>query len=102
MFKDAIERDWGCDNHYNSYRVHTYTVNQFNLNQVMEWSLLTLSPLDGPYGSMTNTGKDNFSWGYAQNIVNVLMAVFDNSLRFHLTYLTMLSPEKRRFICLNS
>ena len=23
--------------------------------------LLTLSPLDGPYGSMTNTGKDDFS-----------------------------------------
>ena len=47
---------------------------------------LTLSPLDGLYGLMTNTGKDNFSGGYVQNIVNVLMAVFYNSLRFHLSF----------------
>ena len=59
---------------------------------------LTLSPLDGPYGPMTNTGKDDFLGGLVQNSVNVLMAVFYNSLRFHLSYLTMLPPEKRRII----
>ena len=34
-----------------------------------------LSPLDGPYGPMTNTVKDNFSGGKVKKIVNVLMAV---------------------------
>ena len=58
----------------------------------------TLSPLDGPYGLMTNTGKDDFSRGEVQNIVNVLMAVFYNSLCFHLSYLTMLPLEKRIII----
>ena len=51
---------------------------------------LTLSPLDEPYGPTTDTEKDNFSGGVVQNIVKVLMAVFYNSLRFHLSYLTML------------
>ena len=36
-----------------------------------------------------NTVKNNYSGGKVQNIVNVLMAVF-NSLRFHLNYLTKL------------
>ena len=49
--------------------------------------------------SMTNLAKDYFSGGKVQNVVNFLMAVFYNSLRVHLMYLTMyLSPEKRRFI----
>ena len=52
----------------------------------------------GPYGPMRNTIKFNFSGGKVQNIVNVLMAVFKNSLRFHSLYLTMLPPEKCRFI----
>ena len=59
---------------------------------------LTLSPPDGPYGPMTNTVRFNFSGGEVRYIVNVLMAVFYNSLRFHPLYLTMLPPEKRRFI----
>ena len=37
-------------------------------------SLLTLSPLDGPYGPQTNTVKDYLPGGRAQNIVIVLMA----------------------------
>ena len=60
--------------------------------------LLTLSPLDGSYGPITNTVKVNFSGGKVQNIVNVLMAFFYNSLCFHLLYLTMRPPEKRIFI----
>ena len=59
---------------------------------------ITLSPPDGPYGSMTNTVKNNFSRGKVKNTVNFLMAVLHNSLRFHLIYLTMLPPEKHRFI----
>ena len=62
-------------------------------------SQLTLSPLDGPYSPTTNTGKDNFSGGKVQNIVNVLMAVFYNSLCILLIHLTMVPPEKCRFIC---
>ena len=57
---------------------------------------LTLSPPDGPYSPTANTV--NISGGRVQNIVYVLMAVFYNSLRFHLFYLTMLPPEKRRFL----
>ena len=59
---------------------------------------LSLSPPDGPYGPMTNTVKDNFSGGNVQKLVNVLMAVFHTGSRFHLIYLTMPPPEKRRFI----
>ena len=59
---------------------------------------LTLSLLDGPYSPKTNTGKDNFSGGQVQKIVNILMAVFYNSLRFHQSYLTMLPPAKRGII----
>ena len=47
---------------------------------------------------MTYTGKDDFSGAEVQNIVNVLMAVFYKSLRFHLSYLTILPPEERRII----
>ena len=36
---------------------------------------------------MINIVKDIFSGGKVQNIVNVLMAAFDNSLRFYLIYL---------------
>ena len=54
--------------------------------------MLTLSSPDGPYGLMTNNVKFNFSGGKIQSIANVLMAVFYNSLRFHLLYLTMLPP----------
>ena len=36
--------------------------------------------------------------GLSTNIVNVLMGVFYNSLRFHLSDLNMLPPEKRRII----
>ena len=61
-------------------------------------TIVTLSPLDGPYGPKTNTGIDNFSGGSVENIVNVLIAVFYNSLRFHLSYLTMQPPEKRRIL----
>ena len=60
--------------------------------------MLSLSPLDGPYGPNTNTVKNNFAGGKMQNIVNVLMAVFYNSFRFHLIYLAMFPPEKRRII----
>ena len=60
--------------------------------------LLTLSSLDGPYGPMPNILKINFAGGKVQNIVNVLMEVFYNSLRLHLTYLTMLPPVTRRFL----
>ena len=56
------------------------------------------SPPDGPCGPMKNIVKDNFSGDKVQNIVIVLMAVFYNSLRFHLIYLTLLSPEMYRFI----
>ena len=59
---------------------------------------LTLPPPDGPYDLMTNTVKEKFSGGKIQNIVDVLTAVFYDSLRFHLTYLTKLTPEKRSFI----
>ena len=59
--------------------------------------VLTLSTPDGPCGPMTNTVKVNFSGGKVQNIVHVLRTVFYNSLHFHLLYLTMLHPEKRRF-----
>ena len=34
-----------------------------NIKGVVRISVLTLSPLDGLYGQMTNTGKDNFSGG---------------------------------------
>ena len=51
---------------------------------------LSLSPPNGPYGPKTNIVKGNFSGGKVQNIVNVLMAVFYNSLCFHLIYFTML------------
>ena len=68
------------------------------LGPTLRLALLTLSPLDGPYGPMTNTGKDDFSGGYVHNILNVLMAVFHNSVRCHLSYLNMLPPEKRRII----
>ena len=60
--------------------------------------VLTRSPLDRPYGPMTNTGKVDFSGSCVQNIVHVLMAVFYNSLCFHPRYLTMLPLEKRRII----
>ena len=53
---------------------------------------------DEPNRPMTNTVKDNFSGGNIQNIIDALMAVFYNSLRFHLIYLTILPPEKRGFI----
>ena len=56
-------------------------------------SLLTLSPLDGPYGPQTNTEKDYLPGGGVQNGVNVLMAVFYDSSRFYLIYFTMLPPE---------
>ena len=46
--------------------------------------MLTILPPDGPCGPMKNSVKVNFSGGEVQNIVNVLMAVFYNSLRFHL------------------
>ena len=59
---------------------------------------LTLSPPDGPDGPTTNHVKDIFSGGKVQNIVDVLTAVFYNSLRFHLVFLTMMPPEKRSFI----
>ena len=59
---------------------------------------ITLSPLDGPYGLHTNTVKDNLPEGKIQNIVNVLMEVLYDSLRFNLIYLIMLRPEKRRFV----
>ena len=59
---------------------------------------LTLSPLDGPYGPNTNTVINTFSGGKLQNIVKFLMALFYNSLRFHLTYLAMFPPEKRRIL----
>ena len=45
-----------------------------------------------------NHRKRSFSGGKIRNIVDVLTAVFSNSLRFHLTYLTMLPPEKSKFI----
>ena len=64
----------------------------------MSAHMLTLSPPDGLYGPMINSVNDNFSGGNVQNIANVLMAVFHTSLRFHLTYLTMVPPEKLRFI----
>ena len=51
---------------------------------------LTLAPLDGPYGPQTNTVTDYLPGGKIQNIVNVLMAVFYDSLRFNLIYLIML------------
>ena len=60
--------------------------------------MLTLSQLDEPYGPMANIVKDNFSGGKVQNILIVLMAVFYNSLRSHLIYLTLPPPEKCRFI----
>ena len=60
--------------------------------------LLTLSLPDGPYVPMTNIIKDNFSGGKVQNIVIILMAVFYDSLRFHLIYLTLLPPEKCIFV----
>ena len=60
--------------------------------------VLTLSAPYGPYGPMTNTVKIfRGGGGKVQNMVNVLMAVFYNSLRFHLFCLTMLPPEKLRF-----
>ena len=42
--------------------------------------------------------KNLFFGGKVQNIVNVLMEVFYNSLHFRLIYLTMLPPEKRGFL----
>ena len=39
---------------------------------------LTLSPPDGSFGPMTNTVKDNFLGGEVQNIVDILMAVFND------------------------
>ena len=60
--------------------------------------MLTLAPLDWPYGPMTNTLQETLSGGKVQIIVDFLTAVFYNSLRFDLTYSTMLPPEKRRTI----
>ena len=68
------------------------------IRNIVEILTLTLSPTDGPYGPMTNSVKSNFSGGKVQNNVNVLMAVFHNSLRFHLIFLAMLPSEKHRFI----
>ena len=34
-----------------------------------------------------------------QRIANVMMIVFCNSVRFQIITLTMLSPEKRGFLC---
>ena len=49
------------------------------MNNIRVSKDLTLSPLDEPYGPMTNTGKDKFSGGKVQNIVNAPMAVFYSS-----------------------
>ena len=42
-----------------------------------------------PYGPVANIVKDNFSGDKVENIVIVLMAVFYNSLRFHLICLNL-------------
>ena len=47
---------------------------------------------------MTNPVKDYFSGVIIQHIVDFLMEVFYNSLRFHLIHSTMLPPENRTFI----
>ena len=59
---------------------------------------LPLSPLDQPYGPQTKTVQDNLPGGKVQNVVIILKAVFYDSLRFQLSYLTMLPPEKRRLV----
>ena len=46
--------------------------------------MLTLSPLDGPYGPQTNNVKDNLCKSKSKNVVSI------DTLRFQLSYLTVL------------
>ena len=68
------------------------------------WPQLRLEQLFNPFTPgraiwpQTNTVKDNLPGGKVQNAVNVLMAVFYDSLRFQTSYLSMLPTEKRRFV----
>ena len=77
MEKELAVRGWGvCSNVWPSFDImRSYDLEPYPSDNVKV--PLTLSPLEGPYGPMTNTRKDNFSGG-VQNIVYVLMAVFHN------------------------